>query len=39
MDGTHIPLVDLPSKRVTLVVGDFSIGKNSIVLCCKLCVM
>ncbi len=39
IDGTHIPLVDLPSKRVTLVVGDFSTGKNSIVLWCKLCVM
>jgi hypothetical protein len=28
IDGTHIPLVDLPSKRITLVVGDFSIGKT-----------
>jgi len=39
IDGTHIPLVDLLSKKATLVVGDFSIGKNSIILCCKLCVM
>jgi hypothetical protein len=39
IDGTHILLVDLPSKKVTLFVNDFSIGKNSIVLCCKLCVM
>jgi hypothetical protein len=21
IDGTHIPLVDLPSKRITLVIG------------------
>ncbi len=23
IDGTHIPLVDFPSKKVTLIVGDF----------------
>ncbi len=39
IDGTHIPLVDLLSKRVTLAIGDFFNRKSYIVLCCKLCVM
>jgi hypothetical protein len=35
IDGTHIPLADFPSKKITLAIGDFLIGKSSIVLCCK----
>jgi hypothetical protein len=39
IDGTHIPLANFPSKKITVVIGDFLIGKSSIVLCCKPCVM
>ncbi len=34
IDGTHIPLIDLPNKRMTLVANDFYCRKkfNSIVM-------
>jgi hypothetical protein len=39
IDGTYIPLTDRPNRRVTFAASDFSIGKYSIVLFCKVFVL